>query len=177
MSINLNSIDKKELLLFSTCALGNGVIEGIHDLIYLVPELFDNSKTLQMRDEIEFLNETLRKENRNYILIGPGRWGSSDRFLGIPVKWAQINRAKVIVEVGLKNFIVEASQGSHFFQNVFAMNVGYFTIPFGENHIDWLWLQKQQIHQKTEHFIHLRTEKPFIIRIDGRKGAALITKP
>ncbi|MBW6516515.1 MAG: hypothetical protein K0B81_07885 [Candidatus Cloacimonetes bacterium] len=177
LSIDLNSIDKKESLLFSSCALGNGVIDGIHDLIYLVPDLFDNSKTLQMRDEIEFLNETLRKENRYYILIGPGRWGSSDRFLGIPVKWAQINRAKVIVEVGLKNFIVEASQGSHFFQNVFAMNVGYFTIPYSENSINWIWLNKQKIHQKTDHFIHLRSNNPFLTKIDGRKGAAIIFKP
>ena len=177
LSIDLKSIDKKELLLFSTYALGNGIIEGVHDLIYLDPELFDNTKTLLMRDELELLNETMRKENRNYILIGPGRWGSSDRFLGVPVKWAQINRAKVIVEVGLKNFIVEASQGSHFFQNVFAMNVGYFTIPYGENHIGWDWLKQQKVQQRTEHFIHLRSKTPFLVKIDGRKGAALIYKP
>jgi len=179
ISIGLNSIDRNELLLLSTCALGNGVMEEIHDLVFLVPESFDNSKTLQMREEIEFLNETMRKENRDYILIGPGRWGSSDPYLGIPVKWAQINRARVIVEVGLKNFNVEASQGSHFFQNVLAMEVGYFTVPYGNENdfIAWNYLKDQPVHNRTDHFIHLRSRTPFVVKIDGRQGCAVIVKP
>jgi hypothetical protein len=177
LNLDIQSINKDNLLLFSTHALGNGVVEDIHDVVFLVPELFDNSKTLIMKEEIDKLNEQLRQEGRNYILIGPGRWGSSDRFLGIPVKWSQINKAKIIVEVGLKNFIVEASQGSHFFQNVFAMNVGYFTIPYHEDMINWKWLMSQKPIQRTEHFIHLRHESPFIVKIDGRKGAAVIFKP
>ncbi len=179
VSIDLNSIDRNNLLLLSTCALGNGAMEEIHDLVFLVPECFDNSRTLLMRDEIDILNETMRKENRDYILIGPGRWGSSDPYLGIPVKWAQINRARVIVEVGLKNFNVEASQGSHFFQNVLAMEVGYFTVPYGTENdfISWDYLNDQTAYNKTEHFVHLRSKKPFIIKIDGRKGCAVIMKP
>ncbi len=178
LDINLNLVDKNRLILFTNHALGNGYIDTICDIIYLNPDRFNNNKTVLMRDEIDYLNSLMKKEDRHYILIGPGRWGSSDHHLGIPVKWAQINRAKVIVEVGLKNFIVEASQGSHFFQNVFAMNVGYLTVPYNteQDFIDWNWLKKQNISTKTDHFIHLRSKKPYLVTIDGKKGAATIDK-
>jgi hypothetical protein len=179
LSIELTTINKEKLLLYSTIALGNGLIDNIYDIIYIDPEKFDNNKTLTMREEIEMLNEKMKQENRYYILLGPGRWGSSDRFLGVPVKWGQINRAKVIVEIGLKNFIVEASQGSHFFQNVFAMNVGYFTVPFHSEKdlINWDWLKQQKPLTKTEYCAHVRTEQPLIVKIDGKKGHSAIEIP
>jgi hypothetical protein len=108
--------------------MGNGVINDITDLIYVEPEKFDNMLTNEMADEIDRMNEKMLAENRKYILVGPGRWGTKDRFLGIPVAWPQISNAKVIVEVSLPNFHLDASLGSHFFHNVTSMNVGYFSI-------------------------------------------------
>ncbi len=179
LEINIDAVNKNELVLYSTYALGNGMLNDIYDIIYLDPEKFDNSKTIKMRDEIDHLNAIMKAENRQYILIGPGRWGSSDPHLGIPVKWGQINRAKVIVEVGLKNFIVEASQGSHFFQNVFAMDVKYLSVPYSseKDFIDWEWFHKQSILHKTDHFCHIRTTNPLLVKVDGQKGAATIGKP
>ncbi len=176
IEIDLDDISEKKLILHTTSALGNGIIEDIYDLVYIDPTRFDNTKTLQMREEIEAINDEMIKNGRQYILIGPGRWGSSDRFLGIPVKWGQISRAKVIVEVGLKNFIVEASQGSHFFQNVYAMNVGYFTIPYHSDNdtINWDLLKQLPVAKRYDYFVHLKSEQAYNIKIDGRTGSAMI---
>ncbi len=108
--------------------MGNGVIDDISDIIYVEPEKFNNMLTVEMASEIEIMNEKMLRENERYILIGPGRWGSRDKFLGIPVVWPQISNAKVIVEIGLPDFHVDASLGSHFFHNVTSMNVGYFSV-------------------------------------------------
>ncbi len=104
------------------------------------PDTFDNTRTLEMLSEIEQFNTKLKDEDRKFLLIGPGRWGSRDRFLGIPVKWSQISNAKAIIEVGLKDFQVDASQGTHFFHNLMSMNVGYFSIPYnaGNDFLDLL---------------------------------------
>ena len=109
-------------------SMGNGVINDITDIIYIEPEKFNNKLTIEMADEIDSINEKMVRENRKYVLIGPGRWGTRDRFLGIPVVWPQISNAKVIVEVCLPNFHLDASLGSHFFHNVTSMNVGYFSV-------------------------------------------------
>ena len=116
-------------------------------------------------------------ENRNYILIGPGRWGTKDRFLGIPVVWPQISSAKVIVEIGLPGFYLDASLGSHFFHNVTAMNVGYFSVNEGLNDgiMNWEKLKGGEIAGKGEFFCHIRFGKPLLVRMDGKKGLAVIT--
>jgi hypothetical protein len=120
----------------------------------------------------------MAKADKAYILIGPGRWGSRDRFLGIPVRWPQISRAKVILETGLKDFIVEASQGTHFFHNLLAMNVGYFTIPYTSqtDFVDWDWLMKQPHCQRGEYFVHLEFDHPLLVKMDGKTGKAVILK-
>ena len=118
--------------------MGNGILDNISDLIYLEPEKFDNLHTVEMAEEIDKINEKMMKQNRKYILIGPGRWGTRDRFLGIPVVWPQISNAKVIVEIGLPDFYLDASLGSHFFHNVTSMNVGYFSINQGSKRNDKL---------------------------------------
>jgi hypothetical protein len=117
------------------------------------------------------------KENRRYILIGPGRWGSKDKFLGIPVAWPQISFAKVIVEVGLPGFHLDASLGSHFFHNVTSMNVGYFSVNTSANNgrIEWELLNKQQVVEQGRFFRHIRFEKPLLVRMDGKKGIAVVT--
>jgi hypothetical protein len=117
------------------------------------------------------------KENRRYVLIGPGRWGTKDRFLGIPVVWPQISNAKVIVEVSLPDYHLDASLGSHFFHNVTSMNVGYFSINQGTNDGTILWkkLNKQKVIEKGKFFRHIKFEKPLLIRMDGKKGIAVIS--
>jgi hypothetical protein len=116
-------------------------------------------------------------ENRKYILIGPGRWGTRDRFLGIPVAWPQISNAKVIVEVALADFHPDASLGSHFFHNVTSMNIGYFSIDLDspDDRICFNIIRQQQTVEKGEFFRHVRFENPLLVRMDGKKGMAVIS--
>jgi len=153
------------------------VISDISDIVYIEPEDFNNLQTIEMAEEVDMINENLMKENRYYILIGPGRWGSKDKFLGIPVVWPQISNAKVIVEVSLPDFHLDASLGSHFFHNVTSMNVGYFSINpvLHEGEIYWEKLKKQKVIEQGKFFRHIRFEKPLSIRMDGRKGMAVIS--
>jgi hypothetical protein len=157
--------------------MGNGVITDISDIIFIDPDKFDNRFTLEMAREIALVNENMVKENRKYILIGPGRWGTNDRFLGIPVAWPQISNAKVIVEVSLPDFHPDASLGSHFFHNVTSMNVGYFSVnqDSDQDLISWEKIRARQIDSKGEFLRHVRFEKPLLIRMDGKKGMAVIS--
>jgi len=175
--IDHESIDYNDLILETKKSMGNGVLSNISDIVYLETEKFNNLQTVEMAEEIDRINEDLMKQNRNYILIGPGRWGTNDRFLGIPVAWPQISNAKVIVEVGLPDFYLDASLGSHFFHNVTSMNVGYFSINPGMNDgiLNWEKLKKQKVIGKGRFFRHIRFEKPLLVRMDGRKGIAFVT--
>jgi CheY-like chemotaxis protein len=177
-NINTTELDHKKLFLYTEKGMGNGKIEDIYDIVFCDPDKFDKSKTLQMTSELERLNNIMKKENRKYILIGPGRWGTRDRWLGIPVVWTQISNAKIIVEAGLKDFYVDASLGSHFFHNITSMNIGYFNVPFGSANgfIDWDWLKSHRHKNTTHHFVHLRFNKPLLVLMDGRKSISLIYK-
>lgn len=178
-SIDLKEIEKENILLYSHQSLGNGVIDTVKDIVFLDPSHFDNTNTIAMGKEIEKFNKTFSESGKEYILIGPGRWGSRDRFLGIPVHWGQINRAQIIVETGLKEFDVEPSQGSHFFHNLIAMNVGYFNIPYhnaGDSFLDWEYLRTLTVIKKGTFFTHVRSKNPLTIRMDGRKGQSIILK-
>jgi len=176
--IDSDNLDTKQLCLYTTSGMGNGVISNINDIIFIDPDKFDRLKTLQMQGEIAYLNKKMKDLNRQYILIGAGRWGSRDRFLGIPVKWHEINKAKIIVEAGMEDFIVDASQGTHFFHNLISMNTGYFTVPYDSktDFIDWEWLKKQPVEEKTDHFIHIKTDDPTVIKMDGINGISFIYK-
>jgi hypothetical protein len=157
--------------------MGNGVVSDIVDFIYVEPDKFNSLLTNEMAVEIDKMNEKMLIENRKYILLGPGRWGTRDKFLGIPVVWPQISNAKVIVEVGLPDFHVDASLGSHFFHNVTSMNVGYFSINHGSDDgtIHWDKLKSQEVIEQGRFFRHIRFEKPLLIRMDGKKGMAVIS--
>jgi hypothetical protein len=159
--------------------MGNGMIEDITDIVYCDPEKFDKTKTVEMAKEIEQLNRMMKDQNKKYILIGPGRWGSRDRWLGIPVAWAQISNARIIVEAGLRDFHADASLGSHFFHNVTSMNIGYFTIPYDskEDYIAWDWLEEQNKTQHGDYFVHVSAANPFRVLMDGRRGISVIYKP
>jgi hypothetical protein len=175
--VNLDEIKRDEILLFSEKGMGNGLIADITDVIYIDKDEFDKSKTREMAIEIEELNHTMRKENRRYILIGPGRWGTRDRWIGIPVNWPQISNAKTIIETSLEGYPLDASSGSHFFHNVTSMNVGYFSIQpeMGKSFIDYALLKKQKLICRTNFFRHVRFDKALKIRMDGRNRLAVVT--
>ncbi len=176
--IDTEAVEKEKLLLYTDRAMGNGRNEEVRDIIFVDPEKFDKSKTMEMSAEIENLNAMMKEKKRKYVLIGPGRWGTRDRWLGIPVGFLQISNAQVMVEVGLKDYQIDASLGSHFFHNITSMNIGYFTIPFhsSESFVDWEWLKSIEPANKTEYFIHVELPAPISIVMDGKKGVAMIEK-
>ena len=176
-SIDPATIKDDEVVLMSVKSMGNGLIDNISDFIYIEPDKFDSTLTNEMAAEIDLINRKMIKDDRKYILMGPGRWGTRDKFIGIPVDWPQISNAKVIVEVSLPKFHVDASLGSHFFHNVTSMNVGYFSISeetYG-GVVKWDKLKKQKLIDKGKYFRHVRFESPLTIRMDGRKGMAVIS--
>ena len=170
------SISEERIFIKSTKSMGNGIIESIKDIVYVHPDSFDPKKTLDIASEIEKINDDIPLP---YLLIGPGRWGTTDRFLGIPVKWNQISCVKIMVETAFENFNIEPSQGTHFFHNITSRGIGYINVPYNskENFIDWNWLFKQP-HKKSLKIVrHVQLEKPLAIKLDGRKGNALLLKP
>jgi CheY-like chemotaxis protein len=175
---NILDIESKNVIAQSHNALGHGIINDLYDIVYVRPENFTTAITTQIADEIDKLNKKLGDEKRNYILIGPGRWGSNDPFLGIPVKWGNISNARVIVEAGLKNFRVEPSQGTHFFQNLTSLGVTYFTINsyLNDGKLDMDYLNEQPCESESKFLRHLRFKTPIIVKTDGRKSAGIIMK-
>src|SRR5690554_2962925 len=179
MHEDLEAIDMNDAILFSKNALGNGISDDVFDIIYIKSENFNASKNPQIAREIENLNKKFTENGTNYILVGPGRWGSSDPWLGVPVKWPHISQARVIVESGMENYRIEASQGTHFFQNLTSFGVGYFTIyPFIENDglFDENYLNKQPAVYETEYIRHVKFEKPIVIKINGKKRTGVVLK-
>ena len=178
-SINLENAKTEETIIFSESALGNGVFKGIHDLVYIKPESFNAAQNKTVAGVIENLNSVFIREARGYVLIGPGRWGSTDPWLGIPVKWPQISAARIIIESGLKNYRIDPSQGTHFFQNLTSFGVGYFTInPFiNEGYYDVDFLNRINAVFEDSFVRHIRFEKPLEIMIDGKRHKGAIMKP
>ena len=175
-SLDWEHVNRDGALIYAESALGLGAIDGVCDVIYIRPDRFDASHTQQMAEEVNRLNTQMRNEKRSYVLIGPGRWGSSDPWLGVPIKWPHISEAKVIVECGLENFRVEPSQGTHFFQNLTSFGVGYVTInPFqGDGCFDVAQLEALPALYESEHIRHVRFLSPLYIFVDGRKNRAII---
>jgi len=176
-NIEPDEIDHSKILLYSDKGMGNGIIREISDVIFVDPSVFDKSFTEEMVKEIEMLNNEMIKDNKKYLLIGPGRWGTRDRWIGIPVTWPQISNAKMIVETSLDDFPLDASSGSHFFHNVTSMNVGYCSIQHESDnyHVAWDILAKQRMIRQTRFFRQVEFEVPLIIRMDGKKRISLIT--
>jgi hypothetical protein len=169
--VNLDSIDMSKVILMSKNGMGNGYINSISDIVYIKRESFDKSMTPEMAAEINSLNNKMIEQNRQYILIGPGRWGSRDRWIGIPVTWPQISQAKIIVETSFDDFPLDASYGSHFFHNVISMNVGYCSVQDGDakSKIAWDILSSMPAENETKFFRHVHLPKPLIVRMDGRQ--------
>ena len=169
-------IDTQRMLMRATKGMGNGKIENIQDVIYIDPDKFNRLKTEEMAEEIKSLNQKMTALDRNYLLIGPGRWGTRDPLTGIPVTWSDISKAQVIVEQGLKDYPLDASLGSHFFHNVTSMKVGYFAIPYdsGDSFINFDILKKQETVEELKYARHIRFTAPLTILMDGKKQTAVI---
>lgn len=162
-----------DVVIGSRNVLGNGSREGIRDIVFVKPEAFDARNTAVMATEIEQLNAGLVAERRPYVLVGFGRWGTSDPFYGIPITWPQISGAKVIVEATLEGMTPDMSQGSHFFHNVISFQVLYFSVADGDDDpIRWAWLDGQETIAETEFVKHIRSSADLVIRADGihRRG-------
>ncbi len=178
-NINMENIKPEETIVFSDSALGNGLFKGIHDLVYIKPGSFNPAQNKNVSVIIENLNAAFVKQGTGYVLIGPGRWGSTDPWLGIPVKWQQISAARIIIESGLKNYRIDPSQGTHFFQNLTSFRVGYFTVnPYiNEGYYDVDYLNSLNVIFEDEFIRHVRFEKPLEIMIDGKRHQGAILKP
>ena len=175
-SIDWSQIDPSQALIYGEQALGIGRMNDLCDVIYVKTEKFTSLVTEQIAEELLELNRRAREENRSYILVGPGRWGSSDPFLGVPVKWTHISEAKVIVECGLSEFDIEPSQGTHFFQNVTSLGVGYLTInPHrGEGLFRKELLDAREAFRDGEYLRWVRFEQPLGVVIDGRSDRGVV---
>jgi len=169
--------ESKDTIIQSNKALGNGNTNEIHDIVYVKTKDFSAKNNPEIALEIEKLNTEFCSQNRKYILIGPGRWGSSDEWLGIPVKWSQISNAGLIIEVGLPHYNIEPSQGTHFFQNLTSFKVGYFTINPHINDGFWneILLESFPVCYETEYIKWVQTATPLSIKIDGRRGKGIVT--
>jgi CheY-like chemotaxis protein len=177
--LDVDQFVRENLICQSEQVLGNGAVQDIYDIVVVDPDKFIRSKSKETAHEVSEINARLLSERRPYVLIGMGRWGSMDPWLGIPVTWDQISGASVIVESGFKDIDVTPSQGSHFFQNITSFRVGYFTVNASHNlgFIDWDWLKVQPAFQEFNHVRHLRFDKSFSAKINGRKNKGVIMKP
>ena len=175
--IDMAKIDKNNILLYSEKEMGNGMIDTIDEVVFVDPDTFDKGKTVEMAEEIDKINKEMGKAGKKYILIGPGRWGTRDRWIGVPVVWPQISNAKVIVETSLEGFPLDASSGSHFFHNVTSMNVGYFCVQpeLSDSYIRYDVLKARKNIRKTEYFSIVKFESPLTVRMDGKKRISVVT--
>jgi hypothetical protein len=175
----IDGVDAVQIVCQSNQVMGNGLFNAMHDAIVVDAQSFDRSKSPDVAAEIAALNHTLVMERRPYLLVGVGRWGSLDPWLGIPVTWDQIAGASVIVEAGFRDMEVDPSQGSHFFQNITSFMVGYFTVEVKNKFswVDWEWFRSQPAHGETTFVRHLRFSSPLTAIINSQQRKGVILKP
>ncbi len=176
---SITDVPDKYVILRSEAALGHGLMDNVRYVVYVRPEAFNSLHTSGIAEEIGSLNEKFVAGNEPYLLIGPGRWGTSDPALGIPVRWAQISGARLIVESALPGFRVEPSQGTHFFQNLTSFGTGYFTVDpaSGTGFVDTAYLDSMPAAMETGHVRVVRFDSPLMIAINGRKSKGIVMKP
>lgn len=177
---DLTEIQPNQAILYSKDALGHGIYNDVHDIVYVKTDRFNAANNSKIVAEIEELNRKFLNKDKNYVLVGPGRWGSSDSWLGIPVNWSQISNARVLVEVALDSYRIEPSQGTHFFQNLTSFGVGYFYInPFieGNGFFNETYLNNHDAVWESEYLRHIRFDNPAVIKINGRNKIGLVLKP
>jgi len=175
LEVEITPDDIQKAICRSSQALGNGLNNSIKDIIFVKPENFKSEATIQIAGEIGKINASLIKEQRPYLLVGPGRWGSADRWLGIPVKWQNISGVGAIIELRNAAIRAEPSQGSHFFQNITSLGIHYITVTEdSDDFFDWEWLQGLHLNQETRFLRHVRLENPLLLKIDGQKSDCVI---
>jgi CheY-like chemotaxis protein len=177
--LELGDVAPEALLCRSPHVLGNGRVDGVRDLVVVDFQRFERARSREAAQEVGRLNATLMAQGTPYVLIGVGRWGSRDPWLGIPVTWDQVSWAQAIVEAGLRDLKVTPSQGSHFFQNLTSFNVGYFTVnpEMGDGFLDWDWLDRQPALSEAWHVRHLRFDRPVVVKMNGKRNEGVILKP
>ena len=175
LGIDISKTDISRAFCYSTRSLGNGEYEGIHDVIYVDPDTFDAGKTLEIAGQINKLNALFNDTRKKYVLIGPGRWGSSDRWLGIPVAWNDISNVGIIVESTTESIKADPSQGSHFFQNITSLGISYISVSDkGEDFMNYSYLKSSECKNQTEFLKHVRFEQALKIRVDGKTSRAVM---
>jgi hypothetical protein len=178
LMVSMEDLIKPDTVIASETVLGNGVIESIEDIVYVIPESFDLKLTKQIADELEEHNHALLAAKRPYLLIVFGRLGTLDPWLGIPVTWGQICGARVIVEATQDNVRVELSQGSHYFHNIINLGVMHFSMPFTSPYrINWDWLENQQVMDEKQYTRHVKLAAGLRVKVDGRTGRGIVTQP
>ncbi len=177
--LQIDNVDKEKLICKSEQVLGNGIIDEIYDVVVVDYHLFNRAKSRDVAAEVSAFNKKLINDGKPYLLVGVGRWGSLDPWLGIPVTWEQIAGARAIIETSFKDMAVEPSQGSHFFQNITSFMVGYFTINTVQKNgfVDWDWLLAQDPIDSKTFTKHIRFEKPLIVKMNGHENKGIILKP
>ncbi len=177
--LNIGPFRDEDLVVQSPSVLGHGRIDDLRDVVVIDYHRFDRSASKEAAGAVAQLNAELRGQHIPYLLIGVGRWGSTDPWLGIPVTWDQIAGVRVIVEAGFKDLRVTPSQGTHFFQNLVSSNVGYFTVnqDIGEGFVDWEWLARQPAVREAKHVRHLRFDQPLTITMNGKNNRGVIVRP
>jgi hypothetical protein len=175
MGVKIGKKEIKEAFGYSTLSLGNGEYKDIHDVVYVDPETFDPGKTMEIAGEINKINALFNGNGKQYVLIGPGRWGSSDRWLGIPVVWNDISNVGVMLETTIESIKADPSQGSHFFQNITSLGISYITISDkGDDFIDYEFFRCQSCENTTTYLKHIKFEKPIKILVDGKTSQAVL---
>jgi hypothetical protein len=175
LNVEIDKTDRERAICYSSMALGNGQILDIEDIVFVDPESFDATRTIEVAAEVGRLNKQIANGNRRYLLIGPGRWGSADRWLGIPVKWTDISAVKAVVETATEALKADPSQGSHFFHNITSLDISYLTASGNDkDFVDWDWLKTQPAETATAHLKHVRLTRPLTIKIDGKKSEGVI---
>ena len=178
-NLEIESNNSEKLICESHQVLGNGVLQDIFDIVLVDYHTFNRAKSHEVAAEVASFNSLLIEQKRPFLLIGVGRWGSLDPWLGIPVGWEQIAGARAIVETSFKDMSVEPSQGSHFFQNITSFMIGYFTVNnfSGKGFVDWDWLLAQSPVDVKEFTRLIRFDKPIIIKMNGHQNKGIIMKP
>ena len=177
--IHMEGVEPEKVVTRSSKVLGNGRVSNLEDVVVVDSQRFERAQSQEVARHVAYFNAKLAGENRPYLLVGVGRWGSTDPWLGIPVEWDEISGARVIVEAGFRDFRVTPSQGSHFFQNLSAFRVGYFTVnpDLGEGMVAWEWLAQQTAVEERGCVRHIRLKGPVTVLMNGHSGLGMILKP
>jgi hypothetical protein len=177
-AVDITEADMATAFCYSSMALGHGWDRSISDIVFVCPDTFNPSQTVAIAKEIGLLNGRLVAANRKYLLVGPGRWGSADRWLGIPATWSEISGVGAIVETRAEDLNADPSQGSHFFHNITSLGISYLNlVENGKDFIDWRWLEALPVAGATAHVKHVNLERPITIKIDGKTSQAVLMKP